>query len=116
MNKNLNVNKKNISKMHCCECNREVQEKELIGEKCFKCVYREKNKVSISYRKCKRCKEYLPKSRWRFCSNKCLVKFSRENSVKHWTQSIKNSNCDRNWKDNKFRLNRVSNPTESTDY
>src|SRR5215510_864207 len=99
--------------MHCCECNREIQEKDWVLQKCFRCVYREKNKISINNRKCKRCKKNLPKNRWKFCSNDCLVNFSRENSLKHWTQKIKNINSTRSWKENKFKLNIAKNSTES---
>lgn len=101
--------------MICIGCNVEREQKDFVGDKCFKCVYKQKKKIALNIRKCKRCDVDLPSSRWIFCSDDCLVKFSKENAKKHWTESIHKSYSP-SWKENRLNFKKCSNPKESSDF
>ena len=89
--------------MICEKCSKNLPEKDFMLSKCmcYKCSFKEKNKivdVSNKHRECLICGNTLIKSKWKYCSEECSLIGRPKN---RWYQKIKVENAEFN-----IRLNR----------
>jgi len=76
--------------MICEECNIERDVKDFFGNKCYKCVFKEKSKfIKKPENSCKRCGEKIPEFRTKYCSNECLEISTKEKKKLYWCKQIK---------------------------
>ncbi len=76
--------------MICITCGQTRKTEDFFGNKCFKCVFREKLKdIKKPENKCKYCGEIIPEYRSKYCSKECLNEVTKEKKKCYWTKNIK---------------------------
>lgn len=85
--------------MKCPECHQDRQQKDFMNGKCFRCVYKEKLKITEQVKYCKRCENKIENNRWIFCSEKCFKEHTQENNNSHWSKKIQIES--KSWKKNR---------------
>lgn len=89
-----------MDNLKICEvCKLSKNKTDFIGDQneCYKCVYARKVKnidKTVSAKKCKLCKNFVPSARWTYCGTECATEAKKRH--KHWTINCKGDT--KNWK------------------
>lgn len=80
--------------MKCKKCQQSKPKKDFIrSDKCYRCVYAEKLKLSIKVatrnRQCKICEQKLPQNRWAYCGEECAAIGDMKRHKNHWSRNLK---------------------------
>ncbi len=75
--------------MICIQCKKEKILNDLLGDTCYKCVF--KNKLKLTNKKeltCEVCNNLIPKRRIKYCSEECMNISANEKKKNYWYRTI----------------------------